>query len=133
MLFDLGGFHKLTTRLLEGQYPNYRDSFPKKLTRNIILDRDELIKGLNRIAVLTNLNNGTVKFSLNSAVQRVTLSVAVQDVVKGCEDLSSQMMGNDLDIAFNLRYLLDGLNAFNSQQVQMQCSTATSPTRVIAS
>jgi len=129
VLFDLGGLHELTTRLLEGQYPNYRDSFPKpkKLTRHIILNRDELIKSLNRIAVLTSPKDGIAKFSLNSVVQRVNLSVEVQGVVRGREDLAAQMMGDDLDIAFNISYLLDGLKAFNSQQVQMRCSTATSP------
>lgn len=126
VLFDLGT-QKLTTRLLEGQYPNYRQLLPKQFARQITLGRDELIKSLERVAVLASQKNDIVKLSLNSASQRIALSVEAQEVGSGREDLPAQISGDDLEIAFNVRYLLDGLKAFNSQQVQMQCNAATSP------
>ncbi len=126
VLFEMGT-QKLITRLLEGQYPNYRDIFPKKLPHQIILDRNELIKGLNRVAVLTNSKNEIVKLSLSSSAQQLTLSAEVKGEGKGREILSAQIGSDDLEIAFNSRYLLDGLKSFSSQQVLMRCYAATSP------
>lgn len=126
VLFDLGS-QKLTTRLLEGQYPNYRQLLPKQFARQITLERDGLIKSLERIAVLASQKNDIVKLSLDAAQQRVALSVEAQEVGSGREELMAQISGEDMDIAFNVRYLLDGLKSFDSSQVQMQCNAATSP------
>lgn len=126
VLFDLGN-QKLTTRLLEGQYPNYRQLLPKQFARQITLDRLELMKSLERIAVLASQKNDIIKMSLDGAQQVVALSVEAQEVGSGRESLSAQISGDDFDIAFNVRYLLDGLKAFDGSQVQIQCNSATSP------
>jgi DNA polymerase-3 subunit beta len=126
VLFDLGA-QKLTTRLLEGQYPNYRQLLPKQFARQITLDRRLLMSSLERIAVLASQKNDIIKISLNGADQVVSLSVEAQEVGSGREDLPAQISGDDLDIAFNVRYLLDGLKAFDTNEVQMQCNAATSP------
>lgn len=121
------GHQRLTTRLLEGQYPNYRQLVPKQFARQITLDRRQLMSSLERIAVLANQKNDIVKLSLDSAQQRLTISVEAQEVGKGHEDLAAQITGDDLEIAFNVRYLLDGLKVIGSNEVQMQCNSATSP------
>ncbi|NJL48005.1 MAG: DNA polymerase III subunit beta [Leptolyngbyaceae cyanobacterium SM2_5_2] len=126
VLFDLGA-QKLTTRLLEGQYPNYRQLLPKQFARQITLDRRLLMSSLERIAVLANQKNDIIKISLKGTEQVVSLSVEAQEVGSGREDLPAQISGDDLDIAFNVRYLLDGLKAFDTNEVQMQCNAATSP------
>jgi DNA polymerase-3 subunit beta len=126
VMFDLGN-QKLTTRLLEGQYPNYRQLLPKQFARQITLDRQELMKSLERIAVLASKKNDIIKMALNSDQQVVALSVEAQEVGSGREELPAQISGDDLDIAFNVRYLLDGLKAFEGSQVQIQCNAATSP------
>ena len=126
VLFDLGA-QKLTTRLLEGQYPNYRQLLPKQFARQVTLNRRDLVSSLERIAVLAGQKNDIIKMTLNSADQVVSLSVEAQEVGSGKEDLQAQITGDDLDIAFNVRYLLDGLKAFDSNEVQLQCNAATSP------
>jgi DNA polymerase-3 subunit beta len=126
VLFDLGS-QKLTTRLLEGQYPNYRQLLPKQFARQVTLNRRDLVSSLERIAVLAGQKNDIIKMSLNSGDQVVSLSVEAQEVGSGQEDLQAQISGDDLDIAFNVRYLLDGLKAFDSSEVQLQCNAATSP------
>ncbi len=130
VLFDLGP-QKLTTRLLEGQYPNYRQLLPKQFARQVTLNRRELVSSLERIAVLAGQKNDIIKMSLKSADQLVSLSVEAQEVGSGQEDLQAQISGEDLDIAFNVRYLLDGLKAFESNEVQLQCNAATSPAVIL--
>lgn len=125
ILFDLDS-QKLTTDLLEGQYPNYRQLLPKQFARQVTIDRDELFKSLNRVEVLARQDSGVVTLSLNKAAQQISLSGEIRGA-RGREDLPVQMSGNDLEIVFNIRYLLDGLKAFNSPRIQIQYDTATSP------
>lgn len=118
---------RLTSRLLEGQYPNYRQLIPRQFSRQMTVERKLLIGSLERISVLADKKNNIVKFSLDAAGQEVVISVDAPDVGSGRESLPAQISGDSLDIAFNVRYLLEGLKALNTSEVQMQCNTATSP------
>ncbi|MEO0378591.1 MAG: DNA polymerase III subunit beta, partial [Cyanobacteria bacterium P01_A01_bin.17] len=59
------------------------------------------------------------------------VSVEAQEVGSGREVVTAQITGDALDIAFNVRYLLDGLKALNTNEIQLQCNTATSPSVMI--
>lgn len=121
---------RLTSRLLEGQYPNYRQLVPRQFSRQMSLDRRLFAAALERIAVLADQKNSIVKLSLDSVTQEVVLSVDAQDVGSGREAVPAQISGDDLDIAFNVRYLLEGLKVITTAEVQMQCNTSTSPSIV---
>ena len=118
---------RLTSRLLEGQYPNYRQLLPKGFTRQMTIDRRLLLSALERIAVLADQRNNIVKLSLDSVKQELALSVDAQDVGSGKETIPAQITGEDLEIAFNVKYLMDGLKAIPTTDVQLQTNTATSP------
>jgi len=118
---------RLTSRLLEGQYPNYRQLVPRQFTHQMTIDRRAFLSALERISVLADQKNNIVKVQLDQTNQQLTLSVDAQDVGSGREAIPAQISGEGMDIAFNVRYLLDGLKAINSSQVQMQLNTATSP------
>jgi DNA polymerase III subunit beta len=118
---------RLTSRLLEGQYPNYRQLIPKQFSRQMTCDRRLLTSALERIAVLADQKNSIVKMGLSTAEQETILSVDAQDVGSGREAVPAQISGEDLDIAFNVKYLLEGLKALTTTEVQMQFNTATSP------
>ena len=57
----------------------------------------------------------------------VTISVDAQDVGSGSEQLAAEIEGEPIDIAFNVRYLLDGLKAIAADRVQMRCNAPTTP------
>ncbi|MEB3213353.1 MAG: DNA polymerase III subunit beta, partial [Leptolyngbyaceae bacterium] len=105
---------RLTSRLLEGQYPNYRQLIPKQFSRQATVERRLLISALERIAVLADQKNGIVKLSLQTADSEIIISVDAPDVGSGKESIAAQISGEDLDIAFNVKYLLEGLKAFDS-------------------
>lgn len=125
-VFDLGQ-QRITSRLLEGQYPNYRQLLPKQFERQLTIDRKQFISSLERIAVMADQRNNIVKLSIDSENQSLALSVEAQEVGSGLETLPAQVTGESLEIAFNVRYLLDGLKALPSAEIQIQCNTATSP------
>ncbi|MBW4519609.1 MAG: DNA polymerase III subunit beta [Scytolyngbya sp. HA4215-MV1] len=118
---------RLTSRLLEGQYPNYGQLIPKQFSRQLTVERRVILAALERIAVLADQKNNIVKLSMDSGKQEVTLSVDAQDVGSGKETIPAQITGEDLDVAFNVRYLMEGLKAFTTSEVQLQLNTATSP------
>ncbi len=130
VIFEVGS-QRLTTRLLEGQYPNYRQLVPKQFERQVTLDRKQFTSALERIAVLADQKNNIVKLSLDNDQQTVAISVEAQEVGSGREVIAAQVTGDPLDIAFNVRYLLDGLKALGTNEVQLQCNTATSPSVMI--
>jgi DNA polymerase-3 subunit beta len=122
-----GGDHRLTSRTLEGQYPAYRQLIPRQFQRHITIERRQLLSAVERIAVLADQKNNIVKFSIDSINQRLSLSVEAQDVGSGQESMPADVSGESLDIAFNVKYLIDGLKALSTSDIQMQMNTANSP------
>lgn len=118
---------RLTSRLLEGQYPNYRQLIPNQFSRQLTVERRLLVGALERIAVLADQRNSIIKMSLDPKSETIVLSVDAQDVGSGREEIPAQISGEELDIAFNVKYLLEGLKALTTNEVQMQFNTATSP------
>lgn len=126
MIFVLAN-QTLTSRLLDGNYPNYNQLIPKQFERQITLEREAFIIALERIGVLADQKNNIVKLSINALGQEIAASVEAPDVATGKESILAQVSGNDLDIAFNVKYLLDGLKALPSKEIQLMINTATSP------
>jgi DNA polymerase III subunit beta len=120
------GDQKLTTRTLEGKYPDYRLLIPKQFQRQITLDRKQLLSSLERIAILADQAN-LVKFSIDSSKGEISLSVEAQDRGSGRELLAAQISGADLDIAFNIKYLMDGLKTLPTQEIVINLNGPLEP------
>jgi DNA polymerase III subunit beta len=122
-----GGNQRLTSRTLEGQYPPYHQLIPRQFQRQLTIDRRQLLSSVERIAVLADQKNNVVKFSIDSVNQQLSLSVEAQDVGSGQESMSAQVTGESIDIAFNVKYLIDGLKALSTSDIQIQMNAANSP------
>jgi DNA polymerase-3 subunit beta len=117
----------LTTRSLEGTYPNYRQLIPASFSRTITLERRAFTASLERVAVLADQHNNVVKMALDPARGLITISVDAQDVGSGSEQLPAELEGEPIEIAFNVRYLLEGLKATGTDRVRLQCNAPTTP------
>ena len=117
----------VTSRTLEGTYPNYRQLIPDGFSRSLAMDRRGLISALERIAVLADQHNNVVKFSTQPDQGVVQLSADAQDVGSGSESLAAELTGDAIQIAFNVRYLLDGLKATAGDRVILHCNAPTTP------
>ncbi|MGB3404354.1 MAG: DNA polymerase III subunit beta [Microcoleaceae cyanobacterium] len=127
VVFEFGN-QRLTSRKLEGAYPAYQQLIPNQFTNQVNLDRRLLIGALERIAVLASQKNDIVKCTIDSVNQEIALSVEATDVGNAVERLAAQISGDEAeDLAFNVKYLLEGLKAFNTTEIQMQLNQATSP------
>jgi DNA polymerase-3 subunit beta len=118
---------RLTSRTLEGQYPAYRQLIPRQFERQVTLERRQFISTLERIAVLADQKNNIVKVSIDNANQEITLSCEAQDVGSGTESMPAQISGEDIDIAFNVKYLMEGLKELPSSEIQMHLNQSLTP------
>lgn len=116
----------LTSRSLDGTYPNYRQLIPASFSRAIQLDRRNLIAALERVAVLADQHNNVVKLSTDATGQLV-IAADVQDVGSGSEALAAEIEGKPVQIAFNVRYLLDGLKAMADPEIVLNCNEPSTP------
>jgi DNA polymerase-3 subunit beta len=136
--FDLGGL-VFTTRLLEGQYPEYRRLIPQSFAVETLINRQQWIDALSRIMVVASQKQGIIRHQWNDQGQLV-LEADVQGSsgreLVDCE--ASEGQGEDVlgkaknPMAFNGDYLLDGLKAFGSEQVILHTNTPTSPATITA-
>jgi len=120
------GSQILTSRSLDGTYPNYRQLIPESFNRTIQLDRRNLIAALERVAVLADQHNNVVKMSTDATGQLV-IAADVQDVGSGSEALAAEIKGKPIQIAFNVRYLLDGLKAMADSEIVLSCNEPSTP------
>ena len=117
----------LTSRSLDGTYPNYRQLIPDSFARSLQLDRKGLVGALERVAVLADQHNNVVKLSTDPASGQLAISADAQDVGSGSEALAAEVNGEAIQIAFNVRYVLDGLKAMGSERVELRCNAPTTP------
>ncbi len=118
---------RLTSRTLDGQYPAYRQLIPRQFEREVTMDRRQLLSTLERIAVLADQKNNIVKVSIDSGAQELTLSVEAADIGNAVESMPAQISGDDIDIAFNVKYLMEGLKALPATEILMQLNSNLTP------
>ncbi|MBD2438001.1 DNA polymerase III subunit beta [Nostoc sp. FACHB-110] len=126
VVFDLQN-QRLTSRTLEGQYPAYRQLIPRQFERQVTVDRKQFLSTLERIAVLADQKNNIVKLTIDQAAQELTLSCEAQEMGSGRESMSAEISGEDIEIAFNVKYLMEGLKALPSSEIQMHINQNLTP------
>lgn len=126
VIFELGE-QRLTSRKLEGAYPNYQQLIPLQFARCATLERKRLLSSLERVAVLADQKNNLVKFTLDEEQSQLTLSVESQDLGNAKETISAEITGESGEIAFNVKYLMDGLKALPATDIQMQWNQEKQP------
>ncbi len=117
----------LTSRSIDGTYPNYSQLIPGSFSRRIVLDRRALVAALERVAVLADQHNNVVKLSAEPGQGQVLVQADAQDVGSGSESVAAEISGDAIQIAFNVRYLLDGIKAMAAEQVALACNAPTTP------
>lgn len=124
MIFRKSGL-LLTSRLMEGNYPNYQQVIPKESGKKISVNRAELESALRRVSVLSKDKASAVKVSFASGT--MTLFTSSPDYGEASEDLPVQYEGDSLSTGFNARYLLDVFSVMDGETISLQMETPLSP------
>ena len=113
----------ISTRLISGQYPDYRQLIPESYPNSLHLGKESLISALRRVRLLVKDNTTPVRLSMRAG--GVDLKVVSQEVGEGSETVDGDFQGEDLVIAFNPGYLIEGIEAVAGDEVIIETSDAT--------
>ncbi len=115
----------VTSRLIEGPYPNYNQVIPKSNDKFLKVDAATLVAGVRRVAVLSNSLTKQVKFALSN--NSIELSATNQDVGgEAHETIPCEYKGEDLEIGYNANYVIEMLKNFDAGDVVFELATSIS-------
>ncbi len=112
------GHARLTTRLIPGSFPDYRQLLISGYKNQLIVGKEPLLEALKRVKLLVRDTITSVRVHLQP--ENITLTVATADVGTATEDVDAKYEGEDLVVAFNPAYLIDGLEAIPGDEVLLQ-------------
>ncbi|WP_042415912.1 DNA polymerase III subunit beta [Streptacidiphilus anmyonensis] len=119
-----GAGRRTTTRLLEGEFPKFRALFPTEFSAIGTVPTQAFVDAVKRVSLVAERNT-PVRLSFEQGV--VTLEAGSGDDAQAVERIDADLEGDDISIAFNPAYLLDGLSAIDSPVAQLSFTTATKP------
>jgi len=124
VLFDMG-YTRVVSRLLSGEFINYRQIIPGEYKTRIKLDTRLFTDCIERASLLAREEkNNLIKLNIQEDKLIITSN---SQIGQAYEELPIVMEGKELTIAFNARYLLDILNAIDDQEISIDFTTSTSP------
>ena len=121
--FKVGGL-TLTSRLIEGEFPNYRQLLPEKYESRLTVSRQQLIDAVRRVGLLAR-DTSPVRMEFNAL--GVKLSSSSPDLGQAVEAVEARFEGEDMTAAFNPTYLADGLAAAAGESVRLEVRDGLKP------
>ncbi|ARZ69077.1 DNA polymerase III subunit beta [Streptomyces sp. HU2014] len=119
-----GAGRRTTTRLLEGDLPKYRTLFPTEFNSIAVIETAPFVEAVKRVALVAERNT-PVRLSFEQGV--LILEAGSSDDAQAVERVDAQLDGDDISIAFNPGFLLEGLSAIDSPVAQLSFTTSTKP------
>lgn len=121
--FEVGGT-RLTTRLIEGEYPNYRNLIPPSYPNKVTMSREALLEALRRVKILAR--EGT-PVRLGVTPESVRLTTVTADVGTAEEEIDAALEGAELTVAFNPDYLAAGAEAVVGDEMSLELLDGLKP------
>jgi DNA polymerase III subunit beta len=114
----------LTTRRIDGQFPNYKQLVPETFDYEVALPREELLDVVRRVSVMAQRNS---PLRLRFADGELTVSAQTQDVGEARESLPAAFSGEPLEIGFNAEFLRDGIDSIVGEQLRLKLISPLRP------
>ncbi|NQX91526.1 MAG: DNA polymerase III subunit beta [Flavobacteriales bacterium] len=111
----------LMCRLIEGKYPNYEAVIPKDNPNKMTVGREDLLKSVKRVSIFANKTTHQVRLKLTGS----ELSISAEDLDfanEANERLTCSYQGEDMEIGFNSRFLIDMLSNLKSENIVLELS-----------
>jgi DNA polymerase-3 subunit beta len=125
-LKDEKGFSILIiTKLIEGNYPNYRQVIPSEAKERVSLAREEFLHALRRAEIMTSEKSNSVKLAFSK--NNLAITANSPEVGEARESLAINYKGKEMAIAFNPKYMIDPLNALSNDEVFLELIDELSP------
>src|SRR6187399_3250982 len=114
----------LTTRRIDGQFPNYKQLVPEAFDHELTLPREELLDVVRRVSVMAQRNS---PLRLRFADGELVVSAQTQDVGEARESLPASFTAEALEIGFNAEFLRDGIDSVSGETVRLKLISPLRP------
>jgi DNA polymerase-3 subunit beta len=129
-VFEVAGV-RLTTRLLRGTFPEYERLIPERFTNVVRVGREDLATALRRVRLLVrDAKDTTTPVRLALGADGIELTVITAESGRAVERIEAQHEGDEVTVAFNPTYLLEGVEAIQSDTVMLEAIDSTKPAMV---
>jgi DNA polymerase-3 subunit beta len=118
----------LTTKLIDGTFPDYARVIPAGNDKRLTVERDVFAKAVDRVSTISSERGRAVKLALTPG--KLVLSVTNPDQGSAVEELEADYDGEPLDVGFNARYLLDITQQLDSDTALFKLADPGSPTLI---
>ncbi len=115
---------QIVTRLIEGEFPNYRGLIPDNHPNALVVDRVAFLEAVRRVGIMAR---DATPVRLTMSANGLELVAITQDVGQGRETVDAEYSGSDLTVAFNPEYLLDGLEVSPGDEVRLETVDSLKP------
>jgi DNA polymerase-3 subunit beta len=119
----------LTTRRIDGQFPNYKQLLPETFEHELPLPRTELLDVVRRVSVMAQRNS---PLRLRFAEGELTISAQTQDIGEARESLPVGFTGETLEIGFNAEFLREGLESIDADEIRLKLISPLRPGLITA-
>ncbi|WP_053619908.1 DNA polymerase III subunit beta [Nocardiopsis sp. NRRL B-16309] len=119
-----GGGRRTTSRLLDGEFPKYRALLPDSFNTVAEVSRSEFVEAVKRVSLVAERNT---PLRLAFSQGRLVLEAGTGEDAQAVEVLEADLDGEDIQIAFNSGFLLDGLGAIGTDVARLHFTTSTKP------
>ena len=127
--FNLRGEGGITivviSKLVEGNYPNYRQVIPTQVKERVPVQREELLQALKRAEIMTSDKANSVKMTFSE--NNLSITANTPEVGEARESLAVNYKGKEISIAFNPGYFMDPLRALDNDEVYLELIDELSP------
>ena len=115
---------KASIRLIAGEFIKYEDVIPKDSKTNIKINKESLINAVDRASILSDGKNNLIKVSINNNIFTVSSN---SEKGGSIEEILVHKEGDDLEIGFNAKYLIEALKAIDDEEVFLKMNTSITP------
>jgi DNA polymerase-3 subunit beta len=126
IIFQSSDF-SLSTRLISGTFPAYDKLIPDKLSYRAVFNRGDLLGSLERVSILANERTNVVKLSFKKDGKTVRITANSPDYGNADDEIDVEYKGDNLEIAFNYRYLSEALRNLDTEKVLLELENPLSP------
>lgn len=125
VIFDLDGNTRMSSKLVDGVYPNYRQVIPAGLNQHVAIDREAFLTALKRVSLVNTEKSNATKMTFED--NHLTIISATPDVGEARETLPVKFTEEPITIIFNTEYVMDPLRNLESDEVIIEMNDGNSP------
>ena len=127
ILFNFG-LASIISRLIEGKYPDYKQIIPDKFELQAIINKNEIIKGIRVASLFSNVSNNSIELKLLAGSKNIEISSETSDLGNNNTKIPAENINKSLNILYNHKFLMDGFNSLEGDEVFLQLNNETLPT-----